>query len=206
MPTNPESENRAKRVAFVTIGQSPREDVLDEILPLLGADIEVREYGVLDGMSAEEIGALAPKGEEDRLCTRLGDGSEVTTTKAWTLRRLQGLMDRLDGEAFDLVVLLCTGYFEGLVSKTPMVEAREVMDSAVRDQAGYRPALVTHASPYSDARLAAAGAELGQVDLIATHCMGYTEAMRETVADASGRPVLLARRLLAEAVAARLAG
>jgi len=33
------------------------------------------------------------------------------------------------------------------------------------------------------------------------HCMGYTEAQRGRVAAASGRPVLLARRLVASAVA-----
>jgi hypothetical protein len=33
------------------------------------------------------------------------------------------------------------------------------------------------------------------------HCMGYTEAMRQTVAEVSKRPVLLARRLVATAVA-----
>jgi AroM protein len=33
------------------------------------------------------------------------------------------------------------------------------------------------------------------------HCMGYTDAMRQTVASVSKRPVLLARRLVAAAVA-----
>jgi len=36
--------------------------------------------------------------------------------------------------------------------------------------------------------------------VIVMHCMGYTEAMRRTVADVSRRPVLLARRLVAAAV------
>jgi protein AroM len=33
------------------------------------------------------------------------------------------------------------------------------------------------------------------------HCMGYTEAMRRRVAAVTGKPVLLARRLVASAVA-----
>jgi protein AroM len=32
------------------------------------------------------------------------------------------------------------------------------------------------------------------------HCMGYTEAQRAVVAEASGRPVLLARRMVASAL------
>ncbi|MDP6705173.1 MAG: AroM family protein [Alphaproteobacteria bacterium] len=228
MPAASEPRAPSKRVAFVTIGQSPRVDVMGELLPRLGPGIEAVEYGALDDLERDQIAGLAPEGCEERLCTRLRDGTEVVITKDWTLRRLQALMHRLDGAGFDLIVLLCTGTFEGLSAKTPMVEAQEVLDGAVRDLArdgsrvgvmvpleaqiaefeghevGYRPARVTHASPYSDARLAAAGSELAEMDLIAMHCMGYTEAMRDEVARVSGRPTLLARSLLAEAIAERV--
>jgi protein AroM len=59
----------------------------------------------------------------------------------------------------------------------------------------------SHASPYTPGRLEEAAAELADADLVVMHCMGYTEAMRRTVADISRRPVLLARRLVAAAVA-----
>ena len=212
------------RVAFVTVGQSPRPDILDEIGPMLGADVEIIEVGALDGMSRQEIDKLAPKGDEPRLSTLLRDGSEVITTKAWTRDRLQVLMDDLDRNGVDLIVLMCTGYFEGLHTRTLMVEAQGVVDRTVEalaegkrqigvlvpleeqtrefalKDASYRPARVTHASPYSDRRLREAGKELAEVDFIVMHCMGYTAEMHRQVRAASGRPALLARRLLANAV------
>ena len=212
------------RVAFVTVGQSPRPDILDEIGPMLPADVEIVEIGALDGMSRPEIDELAPRGDEPRLATLLGDGSEAITTKAWTRDRLQRVMDRLDRDGVDLIVLMCTGYFEGLHSRTLMVEAQGVVDRTVEalaegerrvgvlvpleaqirefalKDASYRPARVTHASPYNDRRLREAGRELAEVDFIVMHCMGYTAEMHREVREASGRPALLARRLLANAV------
>ncbi|MNT85827.1 hypothetical protein D3C72_2260390 [compost metagenome] len=66
---------------------------------------------------------------------------------------------------------------------------------------------VVHASPYeADAGQAArnfeaAGRELASCDLIVMHCMGYAEHMRQAVARASGRPVLLSNRMVAQALA-----
>jgi protein AroM len=61
--------------------------------------------------------------------------------------------------------------------------------------------VMAHASPYSDGRFEDAARELGKTDLIVMHCMGYSEAMRRRVAAVSGKPVLLARRLVATTVA-----
>ena len=61
--------------------------------------------------------------------------------------------------------------------------------------------LFSHASPYEGDRFRIAARELAGADLIVMHCMGYTEAQRDAVARASGRPVLLARRLVATALA-----
>ncbi len=213
------------RIAFVTIGQSPRDDIMDEMLPVIGAGIDVHEVGALDGLNAGEIAAMAPQGGEAQLATRLRDGSEAITSKAQTATRVQAIMDRLDEEDFHLVVMLCTGYFEGLHTRTLMVEAQRVVDrmvdalshgdhslgimvplagqeKQVRETRNIRDSdRITHASPYSEGRLEAAADELSGTDLIVMHCMGYTEPMREVVAGVTGKPVLLARRVVANAVA-----
>ncbi len=51
----------AQRVAFITIGQSPRSDMVPEILSHLDAEIEPLEYGVLDGLPIETLRAHAPR-------------------------------------------------------------------------------------------------------------------------------------------------
>ncbi|WP_333904711.1 AroM family protein, partial [Achromobacter insolitus] len=41
-----------RRVAFFTIGQSPRSDVVPEMASLLGARVRIDEFGALDGLDA----------------------------------------------------------------------------------------------------------------------------------------------------------
>ena len=216
---------RPKRVAFVTIGQSPRDDLVPEMLERIGPGIEPVEVGALDDLTPEAIARLAPRDGDHTLVSRLRDGREVTIGKAWTQRRLAEIMADLDGRGFDLIVLLCTGHFEGVRSRTLMVEAQRIVDHAVEAVGGDgrtvgvmvplatqmdefhmrshggMSLVMAHASPYGDGRFEDAARELGKTDLIVMHCIGYDEAMRRRVAAVSGGPVLLARRLVANAVA-----
>lgn len=216
------------KVAFITIGQSPRRDIMPDMLAAIGRDIEIVEAGCLDNLSAAEIAAGAPTDPaQERLVSCLADGSEVVIEKNWTSARLKNLVARLDAEPeVGLIVLLCTGHFEGITSDKLLVEPQRLVDSTVdalaeggrkvgvlvplesqiaefsrRAGARWQQVEVTNASPYTDARFVEAGRELKDNDLVVMHCMGYDEAMRQRVADETGRPVLLARRLLASTVA-----
>ena len=62
-------------------------------------------------------------------------------------------------------------------------------------------ALTSYASPYGGDRFQQAAGELAQANLIVMHCMGYSDAMREKMAELTGKPVLLARRMVVTAVA-----
>ena len=216
---------RRKNVAFVTIGQSPRVDLVPELLQRIGPGIEPVEVGALDDLSPEAITRLAPQAGDQALVSRLRDGTEVVIGKAWTRNRLAEIMDGVDRKDFDLIVLLCTGHFEGIRSRTLMVEAQRVVDHTVEALAedgravgvmvplarqigafhtrshGETSITMAHASPYSDGRFEDAARELAKTDLIVMHCIGYSEAMRQRVAAVSDKPVLLARRLVANAVA-----
>ncbi|NCB17973.1 MAG: hypothetical protein EOM65_17595 [Synergistales bacterium] len=55
-----------KIIGTVTIGQSPRTDVIPDIASILGPDVEIREAGALDGLSRDEIAAFCPG--KRRLC------------------------------------------------------------------------------------------------------------------------------------------
>ncbi|MFT3818647.1 MAG: AroM family protein [Rubrivivax sp.] len=216
--------SRVPRIAFVTIGQSPRVDMVPEILAGVHGRIDAIEFGALDDLDAAQIAAMAPPPGEASLCTRLRDGSEAVIGKRQTAVRLQALFDRLDTEGFDAIVLLCTGYFEHVGSKTLLIEAQRVVDAMVdafslgcrklgvmlplaRQVQEFhlqgderRSVTAAHYSPYSGDRLDAAAQELAGCDLVVMHCMGYTEAMRARVAARTAGPVLLARRIVAGAV------
>jgi protein AroM len=215
----------ALRAAFVTIGQSPRPDVTPGLLARIDGDIEVIEQGALDALSEDELATMAPDVDEPRLVTRLRNGQELVIGKFKTQARLQVLFDRLDEEGFDALVLLCTGHFPGLASKTLLVEAQRIVDHmtlALAEGVGKLGIMVpheqqlaemhmvaphsvavkgTHASPYVGNRFADAGRELADCELIVMHCMGYSDEQRALVRTASKRPVLLAQRMLAAGVA-----
>lgn len=215
-----------KRAAFITIGQSPRPDILDEMRPWWdGLSLDIEERGALDGLSREEIDRAAPRERDERLVSRLHDGTEVLLEAGWVHRRVEEIVRGLDEEGTDVIVILCTGKFHDLSARAILVASGPVVDHGLAalanaagsigvllpnegQKAGFRcePAgkkrfVLSHASPYSGDRWDTAARELEETDLVVMHCMGYTEPMRRKLAEKTGKPVLLARRMVAAAVA-----
>ena len=65
------------KVGLLTIGQSPRGDVVPEMSPFFLPQIKILEKGLLDDLSPEEIRRLKPKKGETPLITRLRKGGSV---------------------------------------------------------------------------------------------------------------------------------
>ncbi|SSW63870.1 hypothetical protein AVE30378_00763 [Achromobacter veterisilvae] len=219
-----------RRVAFFTIGQSPRSDVVPEMAPLLGAHVRIDEFGALDGLDAAALAALAPREGQYRFATRMRDGAQIELDAAAAEARLAQVMGQADAAGYDVLVPLCTGTAIAPM-RTLVVEPQQVVDHLVAGLAAHCrkvglvvpleaqvdafhmvvpldcDTLIAHASPYeADSERAArnfeqAGRDLASCDLIVMHCMGYAERMRQAVARASGRPVLLSNRLVAQTLA-----
>ena len=224
-PETPRSGS-VRTVHFLTIGQSPRPDVVPEILGMLGdtaADIEAVEAGALNGLSRREVQAGAPRDGEMPLVSRLRSGEEVIIGEDFVEERMAALLSRIP--AGDVAAILCTGPFLGIPERPGLVKAGPVFDEALRaatppgatvgmlipeprQEADARrrvpegsPCVIGVASPYSDdgveERLAA---EFREVDVVGLNCLGYDGPLEAAVARATGKPVVLARRALAEAV------
>ncbi|MCX8995823.1 AroM family protein [Rhizobiaceae bacterium BDR2-2] len=221
--------SRSSRIAFVTIGQTPRVDLVPEMMEEIVAgldarDVSYREFGVLDGLEGAALDGLRARPGEHSFATRLKSGEEIVTSKARTEERLNALLHRIDEEGFDLIVLLCTGTQIEPLKNTLVVEAQRIVDSTVealsascgklgvilpleRQVADFHerhvlpgaPKLVA-ASPYAGDDITARAAELADCGLIVMHCMGYSAAMLEKARSASGAPVLLSRRVVAGVV------
>jgi protein AroM len=212
-------------VAFVTIGQSPRSDVLPDILSETRTQLHATERGALDGLDDAAIADLVPQTGEERLVSRLRDGREVLLGKPAIDRRLHEILGELDNAGFDLMVLLCTGQFTRFSLRTPFIEPQHTVDHFVQglaygakkigillpnpgqiDEFHGIPGVETKAasaSPYlpnPEPGLRAAAAALTETDLIVMHCIGYSEAMRQVVKQVAKRPVLVSRRLVAHAI------
>ena len=190
-----------------------------------GSSLDIEEYGVLDGLTPGQIERLAPGEKDVPLVSRLHDGTEVLLAANSVHRRVEEIVRNLDDGGTEIVVLLCTGRFHGLTPKGILVAAGPVVDHGLAaiaesapsigvllpnegqkasfrcEPAGNRPFVLSHASPYSGDRWETAARELEETDLVVMHCMGYTEPMRRKLADKTGKPVLLARRMVAAAVA-----
>lgn len=214
-----------RRVGFVTIGQSPRVDIVGEIRPLLGAGVEVVECGALDGLGRDEVDRLAPGPGDYVLVTRLRDGSPVRLSRDKIVDRMQRCIDRLEEEV-ELIGLLCTGDFPELRSKKPMIEPSRLVMSVVssisgvrrlgivvhdRDQVGLELArwgkivsdlVVVPLSAYTgtedDFRRVAR--DLRGVDLVVLDSLGYNMRMRDIVREVTGKPVLLPRTVMASLI------
>ena len=223
-----------RRIAFFTIGESPRSDVVPEMARCLGAHVRIDEFGVLDGLDDAQRAALAPQAGSHRFATRLRSGAQIELDHHATEARLAALMQQMDDKGYDVLVPLCTGTLIPRM-RSLVVEPQQVVDHHVAALSMHCTTLglivplaaqvetfalaqpvacavrTLHASPYESDPVAAAqafdaaGRALAGCDLIVMHCMGYSESMRERVARASGRPTLLSNRIVADALAQLLA-
>jgi len=211
-------------IAAVTIGQSPRDDIVPEMQSLVPGAVWI-QAGALDGASDEEIARLAPAAGDFPLVTRLADGRAVIVSEASIHSLLEAAVRRVE-QAADVVILLCSGTFS-LACRVPLLLPGRLLTAAARAAAGERPiavftpeasqvgpqelrwrnagfnAAVYFASPYqpADFRLLGTRARDEGADLVVLDCLGYTRRMKAEVAAASGVPVLLVRSLTARIAA-----
>ncbi|HNV37447.1 MAG TPA: AroM family protein [Rectinema sp.] len=120
------------RLGIITIGQSPRTDVLEDFTNVLGFMPKIEQKGLLDNLSNREIESLAPDSNEDNiLVTRLKDGSETRLSERKAIERLPKAVKDLEESNVDIIVLFCTGEFPPLSSKVPILYPSEIVRSLV---------------------------------------------------------------------------
>ncbi|TFG14812.1 AroM family protein [Candidatus Thorarchaeota archaeon] len=217
-----------KKVAMITIGQSPRTDVMTDVEPILGSSIETIHCGALDDLSLEEIRALEPSPGEELLVTRLTDGTEVKLGHSKIVGKMNQCIQNLEPEV-DFIAILCTGEFPELQSKKIMLKPSELMGQLLEGilQSGKLGVLIPNPeqkkvvtekwkrenlevfvqdlSPYQEQdmneieRIAERFRNEG-VDLIALDCIGYSDELSDFMKREVGVPALLSRTILARVI------
>jgi len=217
---------RKRALGLVTIGQSPREDIMPQMTPFLPGDVELRHMGALDGLAHEQILELAPGPGDYVLHTRLRDGSSVTIGREGIVSLVQACIDKLEEEGANPILLLCTGEFPELHSRRLLIEPDRLLINVIRglgvrrlgvmvplpsqvgeltekwDEIGVAVTF-SAASPYTDEnQVTRAARELDghELDLVIMDCMGYTRAHKRAVSRATGRPVMLSSSVVARVV------
>jgi protein AroM len=213
------------RLGILTIGQSPRADVVPTMAQVL-AGVTILEAGALDGRTEGEIASLAPGPGEYVLVTRLRDGRQVVISRERVLPHVQQALDRL-APAVDAVLFLCTGEFPRLRGGGLLIEPSRVLHHVVAGlsegrrlgvlvplpeqvaaaegrwrPAAERVAAVAAVSPYreGDFRGTAGALRRAGAQLIVMDCMGYTPAHKGEVVAAAGLPTILAATAVAAVV------
>jgi protein AroM len=222
-------------VGLVTIGQAPRPDVVPEMAAVIGPGVEVREAGALDGLSRDEIAALAPTGIDEILVTRLQDGTPVFLGREKIVGRVEQRIAALERDGATLTALLCTGAFPRLRSARPLMQPHPVLLGTLRGLSwpgrlgvltpsvphvpqtearwrrdGFDP-VVAPLSPYEEedpAALARAADAMraGGAGLVVMDCMGFRRKTRDELRGLTGVPVLLANLLVARVISEACGG
>jgi protein AroM len=221
-----------KKIGMLTIGQSPRDDIVPGLMEILGEGYEIVEAGALDDHTLEEIKRIDLNHQHYILVSRMRDGAEIKITKKYVVPLMQRQLDKIEGQGVRLTVIMCTGKFPHFNSKglvvTPSEILRGVVEGALKvgrlgvvfpaaEQKVYaeeefgRPGVevyADHVSPYeaSDVEGLLMRLKEQDLDLIFLNCFGFPRQLKEKIVEATGKPVIQSNALIARLLKELVAG
>ncbi|MCX7766788.1 MAG: AroM family protein [Candidatus Sumerlaeia bacterium] len=120
-----------KKIGLITIGQSPREDIIADMKKILCSGVRIIERGALDSLTREEILLLKPAQNDCPLITRLKDKSTVVVSKQKIFPLIQKQITALEKQNVDLITLLCTENFRGLKTRKPLILPAKILPGVI---------------------------------------------------------------------------
>lgn len=88
---------------FITIGESPRDDVVPELINIIGKNFQYHQIGLIENLDPE---VYAPTDRDDLLVSKKKDGTIAYISHKWVRKRLSEM--KFD----ETTVLLCTAKFD----------------------------------------------------------------------------------------------
>ena len=216
------------KIGILTIGQSPRVDIIPELKKAIGFEVEIEEKGALDELTWEEVKDLYPGPDDYILVTRMRDGREIKIAERHIIQRISKCIADLEKKEVDFIILLCTGEFPDIISKKPILKPNKLLENVIRGilQEGVMAVIVPSLdqiplmekkwkktnlkiiveaiSPYTGTReeieKIAKKIEEKDVDLIVLDCLGFNRGVKTIFRKITKTPVLLPRTLFARVV------
>ncbi len=214
------------KIGLLTIGQSPREDLVPEMNPFFLPQIKILEKGLLDNLNPEEIRRLKPKTGEIPLVTRLRKGSSIQLSEkkisSLLLEAIDSMKTKMKVKA---VGVLCTHDFQKIkfppwvifpfnslkflitriinVKCLGVVVPLECQIVAAKKKWKKDKVIVEVKSPYSRGK---GWEEMAQnfsrkkVEIVILDCIGYKIKDKRAMQKLLSVPVLLPRVVLAFAI------
>ncbi|MFA5868967.1 MAG: AroM family protein [Candidatus Bathyarchaeia archaeon] len=216
-----------KKIGMLTIGQSPRDDILPGLMEILGKNVEIVEAGALDGKTMEDVKKIPLRVEDYILVSRMRDGTEIKITKKYILPLMQEKLDLLESKGIRLTVVMCTGNFPQFKSKGLVVTPKEILKGVMegslkKGRLGVvyptaeqmpmavgewgRPGVEIYpdtVSPYEPKDVEGLCKRLAaqNLDLVLLNCFGFPTEIKKKIAAATGKPVVQANTLVAHVLA-----
>ncbi|HSG16474.1 MAG TPA: AroM family protein [Anaerolineae bacterium] len=107
-----------KLIGALTIGQSPRPDLVAPLKSRLPEECQILQAGALDGLIKASLPAV--QNETYPLTTRMRDGSSVVIEEFFLAAKLQQALDQLEEQGVMATILLCAGTFSDLNGVHPL--------------------------------------------------------------------------------------
>ena len=219
-----------KKIGMLTIGQSPRDDLIPALMEILGPDIKIVEAGALDDLTIDDVNKIDLKLEDYILVSRMRSGEEIKITKKFVVPRMQKQLDKIEAQGVRLTVVMCTGKFPQFKSKGLVVTPSEILKGIIEgslkagklavvypteEQIPYakrdfaRPSISLYAdsvSPYEPKDVEGLLKRLKKEDpdLIFLNCFGFPLDLKHKVIEATGKPTIhsssVVARVLSELV------
>ena len=209
---------------MITIGQSPRTDVISEIFSKCKQSFDYIEKGVLDPFTYEEVIAkFSPNKDSFALVTRMKDGRQIRVCRDKIHNLIQGCITELEHNGCDAIVLLCTGRFQSYKHCVPLFKPCTLLRSITSELIENGPigvimseesqtekyknhwldrdlkTYIEAASPYDDlveTEKAAQKLVENNVKIIILDSIGFSEKTKQHIRKITGRPVLCSRTMV----------
>lgn len=215
-----------KKIGVITIGQSPRPDLIPEIKSFFPTNVEIIQKGVLDNIDKKGLEQIKPDDGQTTLISRLKDGTSVTMAKEKIIPLLQHVIDDLNKNNVCIIIIACTGEFKSFRSKIPIIYPDYLLNHVVKGifrdekQIGViiplqeqeksiknkwksmgLNAITVVSSPYlyKEESLIHAAKQLeksNKINTIVLDCIGYTQQMKEFVMKHTSKNVILSRNII----------
>ena len=215
-----------KKIGMLTIGQTPRNDLIPGLMDILGPGYEVVEAGALDDQSMDDVNGIDLNPDHYILVSRMRDGTEIKITKKVVIPKMQGQLDRLEDQGVRLTVVMCTGKFPQFRSRGLVVTPSEVLKGVIEGSLkGGKLAVVYPTEeqiPYAEKDFGREGVEVyadavspyedddvkglldrlvkEDPDLVFLNCFGFPYSIKKQVQEATGKPTIHSSALIARVI------
>lgn len=112
---------KIQTIALISIGHSPRTDIVNDFKDLWGDAYNILDIGALDDLSSEDIQSVAPVSGESELITKLRDGQVVYLSPSKLIPHLERALEKACKSGATQAIVLCTGDFSSLKSPIPLL-------------------------------------------------------------------------------------